>query len=110
MADEPRLSFWASIGPTFRRVEKVAAERVEELHWLPDEKLVTKFKEPCTEVLTDHRGRRYEAEISVSCEGRDLELTISVADLPRRRALVGDGFVRRDGVTCGHKMLLYFRD
>jgi len=43
-------------------------------------------------------------------EGRDLELTISVADLPRRRALVGDGFVRRDVVTCGRKVLLYVRD
>ncbi len=67
---EPRLSFWASIGPTRRRAEKIAERRVDELGWLPDETLVTKFEAPRTEVLTDDRGRRYEAEISVACEGR----------------------------------------
>jgi len=107
--DDPRLSFLASVGRTGRRAKKVAAERVDELDRLPDEQLVTRFGESCTEVVTDDRGRRYEAEISVSREGRGLELTVKVADLPRRRTLVGDGVVRRDGATCGRRVLLYFR-
>lgn len=107
-SDQPRLSFWASIGPTRRRADKVSKSRVDELDRLPDEDLVREFEVPRSEVLTDDRGRRYEAEISVTRDGRELELTVKVADLPRRRTLVGDGFRRRDGETYGRTVLLYF--
>lgn len=106
--DQPRLSFWASIGPTRRRAAKVAASRVDELDQLPDKDLLREFEEPSKELLADDRGRRYEAEISVSRKDRDVELTVSVADLPRRRTLVGEGFRRRHGETCGRTVLLYF--
>jgi len=110
MAVEARLSFLASIGPTHRRAEKVAARRVDELDALPDDELVARFTKPRIEVLTDERGRRFEGEVSVAREGEDLELAVSVTDLPRRRTLIGDGFLRRDGVTCGRTVRLYVQD
>lgn len=108
--DQPRLSFWASIGPTRRRADEVATSRVDELDQLSDEVLLQLFPKPVTELVSDNQGRRYEVQVSVLSEGRRLELTARVADLPQRRTLVGHGFRRYDGLTTGRTALLYFQD
>ena len=77
---------------------------------MSDEHLLGRFAVSQAEVLVDDRGRRYEAEIAAERKGRDLTLTVTVADLPRRRALVGHGFQRRDGETLARTVALYFND
>jgi hypothetical protein len=83
---------------------------VDELDRLADEDLLRHYRAQRLELLTDDRGRQYEAEIAVRRDGSDLEVTVTVADLPRRRTLVGDGFRRREGKTNGRIALLYFSD
>lgn len=109
-AKQPRLSFLASIGPTRRRAERAAASRVDELDRLTDEDLLGHYGAQRLELLTDDRGRQYEVQIAVRRDGSGLELTVSVADLPRRRTLVGDGFRRHKGQTTSRIALLYFSD
>lgn len=109
-ANQPRLSFLASIGPTRRRAERVAAARVDQLDRLTDEDLLGHYEAQRLELLTDDRGRQYEAQITTRRDGSGLELTVNVADLPRRRTLVGVGFRRHQGETTSRIALLYFSD